>query len=55
MANLINFVTLLNGKFDNKDQFEKVRQIHSIHMQSTSIQYVIQKSQISQMVSKAYL
>ena len=24
MANLINFVTLLNGKFDNKDQFEKI-------------------------------
>ena len=23
MADLINFVTLLNGKFDNKDQFEK--------------------------------
>lgn len=24
MADLINFVTLLNGKFDNKDQFEKI-------------------------------
>ena len=25
MANLINFVTLLNGKFDNKDQFNKMQ------------------------------
>ena len=25
MANLINFVTLLNGKFDNKDQFKKMQ------------------------------
>lgn len=24
MADLVNFVTLLNGKFDNKDQFEKI-------------------------------
>ena len=24
MADLINLVTLLNGKFDNKDQFEKI-------------------------------
>ena len=24
MADLINFVTLFNGKFDNKDQFEKI-------------------------------
>ena len=25
MADLINFVTLLNGKFDNKDQFNKMQ------------------------------
>ena len=30
MANLINFVTLLNGKFDNKDQFEKIKHINTI-------------------------
>lgn len=56
MADLINFVTLLNGKFDNKDQFEKISKTNPQYpMQSISIQYVIPKLQISQMVSKAYL
>ena len=28
MADLTNFVTLLNGEFDNKDQFEKMCKIN---------------------------
>ena len=36
MANLINFVTLLNGKFDNKDQFEKISKTGPMSRFSTS-------------------
>ena len=56
MADLINFVTLLNGKFDNKDQFEKISKTNPQYPYAKHInKYVIPELQISQMVSKAYL
>ena len=56
MADLVNFVTLLNGKFDNKDQFEKISKTNPQYPYAKHINTIC-NSKIAnlQMVSKAYL
>ena len=38
MADLTNFVTLLNGEFDNKDQFEKMCKINRSEEHTSELQ-----------------
>lgn len=41
MSKLTDFIKLMTGHFDNKEQFDKMRQNEKhIHMQNTSIQHV---------------
>ena len=53
MADLTNFVTLLNGEFDNKDQFEKMCKINPQYPYAKHINTIC-NSKIENL-SKAYL
>ncbi len=49
MSKLTDFIKLMTGHFDNKEQFDKMQQKEKhIHMQNTSIQHVTIKSKISE-------
>ena len=47
MADLINFVTLLNGKFDNKDQFEKISKTNPQYPYAKHINTIILYRELS--------
>lgn len=56
MSKLTDFIKLMTGHFDNKEQFDKMQaEGKHIHMQNTSIQHVTIKSKISQKTSMVYL
>ena len=54
MANLINFVTLLNGKFDNKDQFNKMQAEGKIYPYAEHVNTIC-NDKINNLVSYTHL